>query len=61
MHNDLKYIDCARILRKNGFTELHQKGSHVKWERGGKHLVLKVQKVNGMIWRRLCKEHHLAL
>lgn len=61
MHNDLKYKDCARALRKNGFVELHQKGSHVKWERGGKHLVLKVQNVNRMIWRRLCKEHHLAL
>lgn len=61
MYNDMKYIDCARVLRKNGFTELHQKGSHVKWERDGKHLVLKIQKVNGMIWRRLCKEHHLAL
>jgi predicted RNA binding protein YcfA (HicA-like mRNA interferase family) len=60
MCSELKYSECARILRKNGFVECYQNGSHVRWERNGKHLVIRFSNIKGVIWRRLCKEHHIA-
>lgn len=57
----LPYRTVARILRRNGFLPIPKSGSsHEKWARGGvEHLVVSMNGVNRMIWRRLCKEHNL--
>ena len=55
----LRFGDVRRTLIKNGFSEESQNGSHVKFVRGGKHLVVTNASsgVNMMVWRRLKKEH----
>lgn len=57
----LPYRAIARILRRNGFRPIPKSGSsHEKWVRGdGEHLVVGMNGMNRMIWRRLCKEHKL--
>ena len=57
----LPYRTIARILRRNGFRPIPKSGSsHEKGVRGdGEHLVISMNGVNHMIWRRLCKEHKL--
>ena len=52
----LKYIDCRRIVLRNGFAEQrHGKSSHAKFKRGSEVIVLSTLGVSQMIWRRLCK------
>lgn len=55
----LKFCDVRRTLIRNGFSEEGQNGSHVKFKRDGKHLVVTNASsgVNMMVWRRLKKEH----
>ena len=57
----LPYRTVARILRRNGFSPIPKSGSsHEKWVRcGGEHLVIRMNGMNRMIWRRLVKEHKL--
>lgn len=57
----LPYRIIARILRRNGFRSISKSGSsHEKWVRGdGEHLVVRMNGMNRMIWRRLVKEHNL--
>ena len=57
----LPYRTVARILRRNGFSPIPKSGSsHEKWVRGdGEHLVVRMNGMNRMIWRRLVKEHNL--
>lgn len=55
----IRFSDVRRELIHNGFTIDSQKGSHVKFVRDGKHLVVTNASsgVNMMVWRRLKKEH----
>ncbi len=55
----VRFSDVSRELIRNGFTVDSQKGSHVKFVRDGKHLVVTNASsgVNMMVWRRLKKEH----
>ena len=57
----LPYRTVARILRRNGFRPIPKSGSsHEKWVRcDGEHLVIRMNGMNRMIWRRLVKEHNL--
>ena len=56
----LKYIDCRRIVLRNGFVEQrHGKSSHAKFKRVSEVIVLSTLGVSQMIWRRLCKTHKL--
>ena len=57
----LPYRIIARILRRNGFRPIPKSGSsHEKWVRGdGEYLVVGMNGMNRMIWRRLVKEHNL--
>lgn len=58
-HKGLRFSDVRRELIRNGFAIVGQKGSHVKFVRGGRHLVVTNTSggVNMMVWRRLKKEH----
>lgn len=55
----LRFCEVRRTLIRNGFSEEGQNGSHVKFVRDGKHLVVTNASsgVNRMVWRRLKKEH----
>ena len=55
----LPYRTVARILRRNGFRPILKSGSsHDKWVRGdGEHLVVRMNGMNRMIWRRIVKDH----
>ena len=57
----LPYRTVARILRRNGFRPIPKSGSsHEKWVRvDGENLVVRMNGMNRMIWRRLVKEHNL--
>ena len=57
----LPYRTVARILRRNGFRPIPKSGSsHEKWGRGdGEKLVVRMNGMNRMIWRRLVKEDNL--
>ena len=56
----LKYIDCRRVVLRNGFVEQrHVKSSHAKFRRGHEVIVLSTLGVSHMIWRRLCKTYKL--
>ena len=57
----LPYRTVSMILRRNGFRPIPKSGSsHEKWVRGdGEHLVVGMNGMNRMIWRRLVKEHKL--
>ena len=57
----LPYRTVARILRRNGFRPIPKSGSsHEKWVRvDGEHLVVTMNVMNRMIWRRLVKEYKL--
>lgn len=58
-YKGIRFSDVCRELIRNGFTVDSQKGSHVKFVRDGKHLVVTNASsgVNMMVWRRLKKEH----
>ena len=58
-YRGVRFSDVRRELIRNGFTIDSQKGSHVKFVKGGKHLVVtdNGRGVNRMVWRRLKKEH----
>ena len=46
----LKYIDCRRIVLRNGFIEQkHVKSSHAKFRRGSEVIVLSTLGVSHMI------------
>lgn len=57
---EVTYKECQLILKHNGFFLDHHSGSHAiyKNERG-KHISIKVGKVNACVWRRLVKENSL--
>ena len=56
----LKYIDCRRIVLRNGFAEQrHGKSSYAKFRRGSEVIVLSTLGVSKMIWRRLYKTYKL--
>lgn len=58
-YRGVRFSDVRRELIRNGFAIDSQKGSHVKFVRDGKHLVVTNASsgVNMMVWRRLKKEH----
>ena len=58
-YRGVRFSDVRRELIRNGFTIDSQRGSHVKFVRGGKHLVVTNASsgVNIMVWRRLKKEY----
>lgn len=58
-YKGIRFSDVRRELIRNGFTIDSQKGSHVKFIRDGKHLVVTNASsgVNRMMWRRLKKEN----
>lgn len=54
--------DIERILRKNGWTFHHQKGSHLIYRNErGQHLTIGCCKYNKMIMQRLIKEYDLIV
>lgn len=57
--DEIRFRDAHRILLRNGFTPTTCRGSHQKYERGGRHLIVGRLGVNRMIWQRLIKEWHL--
>lgn len=52
--------EFTKILLKNGFEFVSQKGSHRKYKRGDQTVVIS-QNVNRMIAQRLIKENNLVL
>lgn len=58
-YKGIRFYDVRRELIRNGFAIDSQKGSHVKFVRDGKHLVVTnaSRGVNMMVWWRLKKEH----
>ena len=58
-YKGIRFSDVRRELIRNGFAIDSQNGSHVKFVRDGKHLVVTNASsgVNRMVWRRLKKEH----
>ena len=56
----LKYIDCRRVVLRNGFVEQrHVKSSHAKFRRRHEVIVLSTLGVSQLIWKKLCKTHKL--
>ena len=58
----LKFRDVRRTLIRNGFSEESQNGSHVKFTRGGKHVVVtdNGRGMNRMVWKRIKKENGIV-
>lgn len=52
--------EFKRILVDNGFELVSQKGSHAKYKRDGKSVVVN-KDLNCMVALRLCKENNLVL
>ena len=61
-HDGLKFRDCVKVLKRNGFVLHSQNGSHCKFVNGSKSLVIcdTHAGVNRMLWKRLCKENSIA-
>lgn len=57
--NGFKYRLIHHILIKNGFTLGKCKGSHQKYYKNNRMLVVSVNGVNEMLWKRLCQEHNI--
>ncbi len=54
--------ELQKILKKNGWTAHHQKGSHIIYRNTeGEHLVISVCKCNRMITERLIKQYNLKI
>lgn len=54
--------DIEKILRKNGYSLHHCKGSHMIYKNEyGEHITIGTCKYNKMIMQRLIKEHHLIV
>jgi len=56
---EIKWRVCHKILIANGFVPTTCNGSHQKYVRDGKHIVISHLLVNRMLWRRLVKENNL--
>lgn len=58
----LRFSDVRRTLVRNGFSEEGQNGSHVKFTRGGRHVVVtdNGHGVNRMVWKRIKKENGIT-
>ena len=50
--------EAKKILRDNGFKLCRTNGDHFIFKRNGISCVIN-EKLNKMVWRRLCKEHNL--
>ena len=65
MYGGLKFRDCVRILKRNGFEFRSQNGSHCKFFKTGfvTPLVIcdKPEGVNRMMWKRLVKQYNINL
>jgi predicted RNA binding protein YcfA (HicA-like mRNA interferase family) len=54
--------DIKRILRNNGYTLHHQKGSHEIYKNeNGQHLTIRFRDCNKMVFQRLIKEYGLEV
>ena len=54
--------DIKKILKMNGWTVHHQKGSHIIYKNEkGEHLTIAICNNNKMIMQRLIKEHNLMI
>ena len=54
--------DIQRILKNNGWTLHHQKGSHLIYKnKRGEHLTIACCKYNKMVFQRLIKEYNLKV
>ena len=62
-HDGLKFRDCTKVLKRNGFVLHSQNGSHCKFIKGVLSLVIcnSSAGVNRMMWKRLCKENFIDL
>ena len=62
-HDGLKFKDCAKVLKRNGFALVSQNGSHCKFVRDNRSMVIcnSHAGVNRMLWKRLCKENNIVL
>ena len=58
----LRFSDVRRMLMRNGFSEEGQNGSHVKFTRDGRHVVVtdNGRGVNRMVWKRIKKENGIV-
>ena len=58
----LRFCDVRRTLIRNGFSEDGQNGSHVKFTRDGRHVVVtdNGRGVNRMVWKRIKKENRIV-
>lgn len=61
-HDSLDPNKIKKIIRKNGFEFLRQKGSHIMFRHeDGRTIWISECGVNRMLWRRLVKENCLIL
>lgn len=59
-HDSLDANKIKKIINRNGFKFLRQKGSHVSYRHDdGRTIWISESGVNRMIWRRLVKEANL--
>lgn len=54
------YRDFTKILKKNNYTQVRQKGDHTIWN-NGKNTITISMSCNPMITRRLIKDYKLSL
>lgn len=55
------YKEAQIILRNNGYTYDHSKGSHNHWKNASGDTVVVNTRLNMMVWKRLVKEHSLMI
>ena len=54
--------DIQKILRNNGWTFHHCKGSHMIYKNDkGEHITIAICKCNKMVMQRLIKQHSLKV
>lgn len=59
--DDIRFKDADIILKRNGFVQTSCNGSHQKYERDNRHIVICRLGVNKMMWKRLCREYGIRL
>lgn len=59
----IKFKNTSRILRKNGWMHESTNGSHAKFKKDGKTIVVVVNSngTNPIVWRRIVKENNLDI
>ena len=57
----MKTREFIQLLTKNGYSRVHSTGSHLKYRKGNRTLMITSKDLNKMIAKRLIKEYELEV